>query len=579
MSILSLPRRAAAVGLGALLAGTLAVTSAQAGVKHHPTPPPSATPIDVRVIGFNDLHGNLQPPTGSSGRIIDDTGATVDGVGGAAYFATHVKQLRGEVENSFVVSAGDSIGASPLPSALFHDEPTIDVLNAIGVKAMAVGNHEFDEGYKELLRIQRGGCHPVDKCQFDDPYRGAKFPILGANVTFARNGLPALLPFTVIRSGGANIGVIGITLEGLPDVVIADGIKGLRFTDEVRAIDRTSNLLQRLGVKSQIVLMHQGDNTTTGARPNSCNIVHGGPAETIAKAATPQVDAFFVGHSHQPYNCSVRDPAGNPRPVVQSASFGRLVSSVDLQIDPRTRDVIRSSTVAENHIVTRDVAPDPSVQAIVDRAVTKSAPLANRPVGAITTDITRTASAAGEQPLGDVIADAQLAATATANDAQIAITNPGGIRADLGYPSSPAGEGDGVVTYGEAFTVQPFGNIMQTVTLTGAQLKAVLEQQWHADGTATFLQISASLSYTWSASAPIGSKVATLELNGAQIDPAATYRVSINNFLAGGGDGFTVFTQGTGLTGGPIDLDALTAYLTDNKPVAPPGLDRITVEP
>jgi 5'-nucleotidase len=346
----------------------------------------------------------------------------------------------------------------------------------------------------------------------------------------------------------------------------------------VRAIDRTSNLLQRLGVRSQIVLMHQGDNTTTGARPNACNIVHGGPAETIAKAASPQVDAFFVGHSHQPYNCSVNDPAGNPRPVVQSASFGRLVSSVDLQIDPRTRDVIRSATVAENHIVTRDVTPDPTVQAIVDRAVTKSAPLANRKVGTITADITRAASPAGEQPLGDVIADAQLAATQPSG-AQIAITNPGGIRANLEYASSIAGEGDGAVTYGEAFTVQPFANIMQTVTMTGAQLKAVLEQQWHADGTATFLQISQGLSYTWSTAAPIGSKVSELKLNGTGIDPAGTYRVSINNFLAGGGDGFSVFTQGTDLTGGPIDLDAFTTYLTANEPVAPPAPNRITVIP
>ena len=238
MSISPRVRRLAAVGLGAILIGSLGATSAQAGGRHpHPSPP---KPIDVRVIGFNDLHGNLETPTGSSGRIVDDTGATVEPVGGAAYLATEIKQLKGEVKNSFVVSAGDSIGASPLPSALFHDEPTIDVLNAVGVKAMAVGNHEFDEGYKELLRIQGGGCHPVDGCQFDKPFRGAKFPILGANVTFEKNGLPALLPFTVIRSGGANIGVIGITLEGLPDVVIADGIKGLEFGDEVRAIDRTS---------------------------------------------------------------------------------------------------------------------------------------------------------------------------------------------------------------------------------------------------------------------------------------------------------------------------------------------------
>ena len=326
------------------------------------------------------------------------------------------------------------------------------------------------------------------------------------------------------------------------------------------------------------MLMHQGDNTTVGARPNSCNIVAGGPAAAIAAAATPRVDAFFVGHSHQPYNCTVADPDGNPRPVIQSASFGRLVSTVDLKIDPRTRDVLRDETVAENHIVlTKGVVPDPTVQAIVTKAVTMSAPLANRPVGSITADITRTASPSGEQPLGDVIADAQLAATQD-NGAQIAITNPGGIRADLTYASSPAGEGNGVVTYGEAFTVQPFSNIMQTVTMTGAQLDAVLEQQWQG-ATVRTLQISSSLHYTMSTSAAVGSRVSDLTVDGVAVDPAGSYRVSINNFLAGGGDGFTVFTQGTDLAAGPIDLDAFTAYLTAHPNLAPPAPDRITVVP
>ena len=587
MSIPHLLRRVAAAGAGALLIATLGTTGAQAGPPagewHHPRPP--ATPIDVRVIGFNDLHGNLQPPAGSSGRVFLDDGTTVD-AGGAAYLAAHVKELRSEVKNSFVVSAGDSVGASPLPSALFHDEPTIDVLNAMHVKAEAVGNHEFDEGYAELLRMQYGGCHPVDGCQFDTRFRGAHFPILGANVTFAKNNRPALPPFTIVRSGGVNIGVIGVTLHDLPSVVVPSAVKGLQFGDEVKAIDRASRLLQALGVKSQIVLMHQGDETEHGG-PNACNGVDG-PAQVIAKAASPNVDAFFLGHSHQQYNCTVTDPAGNPRPVIQGLSFGRLLSVIDLKVDPRTRDVIRSATsttdnpVAQNVIVTRTVTPDPTVQAIVDKAVTKSAPLADRQVGTITADITRSAPASGEQPLGDVIADGQLAATKT-DGAQIAITNPGGIRADLQYASSSAGEGDGVVTYGEAFQVQPFANIMQTITLSGAQLDAVLEQQWQPqpNGTTTVrtLQISSSLTYSWSQSAPIGSKVSDVKVDGVPVDPAGTYRVAVNNFLAAGGDGFTVFAQGTDLTGGPIDLDAFTAYLTAHPNLAPPAATRITVVP
>jgi 5'-nucleotidase len=302
-----------------------------------------------------------------------------------------------------------------------------------------------------------------------------------------------------------------------------------------------------------------------------------GPATEIAENVSPSVDVIFTGHSHQQYNCVLDDPAGNPRTVIQGASFGRLLSVVDLRISLKTRDVVRSATVAHNEIVTRDVTPDPAVAKLVDQARTKSAPIANEQVGTITADLKAAGAPSGESALGDVIADAQLEAT-SGNGAQLAITNPGGIRADLTYASSANGEGDGVVTYGEAFTVQPFSNIMQTITLTGANLKNVLEQQWTATST-RILQISAALNYTYSASAPIGSKVSNLTVAGAAVDPNATYRVSVNNFLAAGGDGFTEFTKGTDLTGGPVDLDALVAYLGAHPGIAPPPADRITVVP
>jgi 5'-nucleotidase len=526
-----------------LAAATLAVVGVASAAPANAAPAPSghgAGTTSVRLISLNDFHGNLQPPSGSSGRVTLDDGTTVD-AGGAAYVATHVKQLRAAVPNSVVLSAGDNIGASPLASALFHDEPTIAFLNAIGVSASAVGNHEFDEGYKELLRIQFGGCHPTDGCQFTPTYGGAKFPFLGANVYFD-NGLPAVLPFTVKISGGVPIGIIGATLKGVPDVVTPAAIEGLKFGDEVQAINRTSKLLDRLGIRAQVVTIHQGDTATAGG-PNACNLVPGGLGTAIAAATSPSVDAFFTGHSHQPYNCSLPDPNGTPRPVMQASSFGRLLSVVDLTIDKRTRDVVRSATVAHNEIVTRTVTPDPAVQAIVDSAVTKSAPIANRPVGTITGDLTRTAAPSGETPLGDVIADAQLAAT-LGNGAQVAITNPGGIRADLTYASSPTGEGDGVVTYGEAFTVQPFGNIMQTITLTGDQLDAVLEQQFTAARTIV-LQISSTLHYTQTPGNAFGDRVSNITVGGVPVTPTGTYRVSVNNFLAAGGDGFP------GCTGGP----------------------------
>jgi 5'-nucleotidase len=250
---------------------------------------------------------------------------------------------------------------------------------------------------------------------------------------------------------------------------------------------------------------------------------------------------------------------------------------VDLKIDPKTRDVIRTATDAHNVIVTRDVTPDAAVQSIITEAVAKSAPIGNRPVGPITADIVRATAPSGESPLGNVLTDAQLESTA-GNGAVIAMTNPGGVRADLAYAGSPAGEGDGVVTYGEAFTVQPFGNILQTITLTGAQLDAVLEQQWQPTVT-RILQVSEGFTYTWSTSAPAGSKVSNLALNGTPIDPAASYRVTVNNFLSAGGDGFTAFTGGTNLTGGAIDLDAFTAYLTTHPNLSPPATNRITVVP
>ncbi|WP_439662604.1 bifunctional metallophosphatase/5'-nucleotidase [Lentzea sp. HUAS TT2] len=533
--------------------------------------------VDVRLIGINDLHGNIEPPTGSSGRVILPDGTTVD-AGGAAFNATHIKNLQKEVKNSVIVGQGDLIGASPIVSALFHDEPTIEVLNKVGMDATAAGNHEFDEGYKELLRMQRGGCHPVDGCQFSEKYKGANFPILGANVTDAKHGLPALPPFWVEIRDGIPIGFIGMPLKDVPILVDPNGIKELKFGDEVKAANKYANLLDAIGIKSIVLLVHQGDQVvSTGGGPNACNVAPNNPGSVIATQVSPKIDAVFSGHSHQHYNCVVKDPAGNPRPFIEGLAFGRELSVVDLKIDRRTRDVIRGETKADNKIVTRTVTPDPAIQAVVDLAKTKSAPIANRQVGTISADILRAQNPAGESPLGNLIADSQLELT-KGNGAVLALMNPGGVRADLTYASSPAGEGNGVATYGETFTVQPFGNILQTVTLTGANIKAVLEQQFTA-ARQFVLQPSAGLKYSWSVSAPFGSKVSNVTLNGVPLDPAASYRVTINSFLQGGGDGFSEFTKGTNITGGGIDLDAFSAYLSAHPNQAPPALDRITQLP
>ena len=551
-----------AVVLVLLTLGAVAIARSEA---EPDAPQAPSGPVAVRLVALNDLHGNLEPPTGSSGRVTTDDGGTVD-AGGAAFLAAHVARLRAEAANTVVLSAGDNVGASPVASALFHDEPTVDVLESLGVAASVAGNHEFDEGLPELLRLQRGGCHPTDGCAFRPGFDGAAFPFLGANVG-AEQGDPPLPATTVVEAGGVRLGVIGVTLRDLPTVVSADAVRGLTFGDEVEAIDRASDELAAQGVNAQVVLMHQGDRG--GGGPDACPAVPDGPASTIARAASPQVDVFFTGHSHQQYVCSLPDPAGVPRPVVQGLSFGRLLSVVDLTVE--NGDVVRERTTARNAIVTRDVAPDPAVAALVAEAVQKAAPIADRPVGTIAQDLPRAAGPSGESPLGDVIADAQLASTRGAG-AQVALTNPGGIRADL--PFAP----DGVVSYGEAFTVQPFGNIMQTLTLTGAQLEDVLEQQWQPSAT-RILQVSSTLRYAWSQSAPTGAKVSDLRIDGVPVDPAASYRVSVNNFLAAGGDGFTGFTAGTDVTGGVVDLDALLAYLASSPGLAAPPTDRIVVLP
>jgi 5'-nucleotidase len=561
--------------LGGMVAATAAAVALLAGVGQADSPQrASSNPIDVRLIGMNDLHGNLEPPAGSSGRVTLPDGTTVD-AGGAAFLATHVRNLSAAVRESVVVGQGDLIGASPLTSALFHDEPTIETLNSIGMDVTAAGNHEFDEGYAELLRIQRGGCHPVDGCQFHDTYPGARFPILGANVTLRRNGFPALAPVWLSFHNGIPVGYIGMPLEGTPEIVSADGIRDIAFGDEVEAANRYANLLDRLGIKTIVLLVHQGDQVLGGG-PDECRTVPG-EGRRIAEQVSPKIDVVLAGHTHQQYNCVVTDPAGQPRPFVQGLSFGRILSVIDLKIDRRTRDAIRSQTRATNHIVTRTVPADPTVQALVDEARTKSAPIANRQIGTITANVVRAAAPSGESPLGNLIADAQLESTAGAG-AVIALMNPGGVRADLTFPSSPVGEGDGVVTFGEAFTVQPFGNVLQTMTLTGAQLKAVLEQQWQPTVT-RILQPSASLTYTYSQSAPVGSKVSDIAIDGVPVDPAASYRVTVNNFLADGGDGFTELRNGVHRTGGDVDIDAFAEYLATHPNTAPPATNRITVVP
>jgi 5'-nucleotidase len=532
---------------------------------------PSGT-VDVQILAVNDFHGNLVPPSGSSGRV-----GTVN-AGGVEYLATHVAALRAGNPNTAVVSAGDMIGASPLLSALFHDEPTIEAFNLVGLDYNAVGNHEFDEGIQELIRMQEGGCHPVDGCLDNDDFTGAEFRFLAANVKWKKNGKPVFPAYKIKAFDGVQVAFIGMTLKGTPSIVSPSGIAQLQFEDEAGTVNALIPELKQRGVEAIVVVVHEGATQIPSSSPiNSCTAISG-PIVDIVSRMSDEVDVVITGHTHQPYNCTI-----DGKLVTSAFSFGRLVTKIDLSIDRATRDVV--AKVADNRIVTRDVPKDPRLSGLVAKYDAIAAPLANRVIGGITSDITRATNSAGESALGDVIADAQLQATAPAGfgDAVVAFMNPGGIRADFTYAGSAAGEGDGNVTYGEAFTVQPFGNSLVTMTLTGSQIDTLLEQQFVGCGQAgnRVLQVSAGFEYAWSASDLACNKVdpQSIRINGVMVMPGASYRVTVNSFLADGGDNFAVLTQGTNRLGGAVDTDALESYFATLSPVAPGPRNRIVVLP
>ncbi len=528
-------------------------------------PPASAAPkpVEVQLLAFNDFHGALEPPGGSGGLV---NGAPA---GGLAYFATHLQALEQENKNSLTVSNGDLIGGSPFLSALFRDEPTVDAMDQLGLDVATVGNHEFDEGVDELRRIVDGGaCHPVDGCLDGDGWNGSDADWLAANVVDRDTQEPVLAPYEVYRFRGVELGVIGLTLQGTPSIVAAEGIAGVEFLEEVATINRYVAELRGQGVEAIVVSLHQGG--SAGTDVNGCTDPTG-PAFDIAGAVDDAVDVVLTGHTHSGYVCEV-----DGKLVTQALSNGRLITDVDLSIDRRTGDVV--SKTAENVVVTRDVAADPAAQQLVDRYAEIAQPIADEPVGAVTEDVVRAqeplvGGLGGESPLGNLVADAQLAATDDEAGAVAAFMNPGGVRADLTFASSAAGEGDGVVTYGEAFTVQPFNNLLTTLDLTGAQLYALLDQQFEVDRV---LSPSSSVAYTVAADAS-GVVPGSLTIGGDAVVLEETYRITVNNFLAGGGDGFSVLTEGTNAVNQPgFDVDALVAYLSGDA-VSAPGTDRISV--
>lgn len=477
---------------------------------------------NIQILAFNDFHGNIEPPTGGNGNVVP--GRSPDGglqpvvtAGGTAYFAQHIASLRAQNPNTIVVSAGDLINASPLASALFRDEPTIEAMNLIGLDFNGVGNHEFDDGRAELLRMQNGGCAPEGCRDGGVPqFAGASFKFLAANVR-TETGETIFPRYAVKELDGVKVAFIGMTLEGTPGIVTPSGIAGLTFYDEADTVNALIPELQAQGIKAIVVIVHEGG--FQSGLLNECNGISG-EIVGIVNRLDNEVDLVVSGHTHAAYNCVI----ANKR-VTSALSFGRLVTQIQLNVDRSTQQV--SSVSAENKIATRTVTPAPAVEALVSDYVARVAPLRDRVIGNSTAVLSRSNNANGESALGDIIADAQLASTfdSTRSEPQIAFMNPGGVRADIDL---------GAITYGEAFTVQPFGNGTVAMTLSGAQVKAALEQQFVGFMSQTVQRIlspSRNLSYTWSASAPAGSKISNASIDGAAIVDTASYRVHREQLL------------------------------------------------
>jgi 5'-nucleotidase len=474
----------------------------------------------VHLLSINDLHGQI------------DVTRTVNGkqAGRADYLAAYLKQRMNSYKDKIVVHVGDAVGASAPTSALLHDEPTINILNSIGFEAGTLGNHQFDHGVDEMMRLIQGG-----NIAKTGAFHGAKFPYVCANVVTRSTEQLILPPYLIKKVEGVPIGIIGIALADTPSITMPNNVASVKFLDETATINKYTAELKKKGVKAIVVLAHiPGTSAQDGGNPN-------GQIVDMAGAIDPEVDVILAAHNHTYLNSTV-----NNKLLVQAYSYGTHFADVDLVVDHRTKDIVQKSA-AVIPTYQDGIQPDPTVSRIITDAQQKAGPILNQVIGTAAADLTGVQNTSGESTLGDLIADAQRAATGT----QFAFMNPGGIRADLHQ---------GTVTWGNLFTIQPFNNQLITMTLTGNQVRTLLNQQWQ-NGGQTMLQI-AGLTYTWNSNRPEGDRVVDITLpNGSAIDPNGNYSVTVNSFLATGGDKFSILVDGTNRVTGPVDLDALVNYV------------------
>jgi 5'-nucleotidase len=562
----------------------------------------NADDFKLKIIALNDFHGNLQSP----GKYRANAQSPEVPSGGADFLAGYVHRLQSENPTNIVVAAGDLVGASPLASGLFHDEGAIEAMNRLGLEISSVGNHEFDKGKKELLRLQHGGCSTVDAntCKgaitsTPVPFEGAKFQYLAANVFDTATGKTLFPSYAIKTFHGVRVAFIGLTLKDTPSLEDPKIVADLRFDDEATAINADVRQLQTQGVKIFVVLIHQGGTQDTKGIPDidACEgDLAGSPIASIVSKLDDAVDLVVSAHTHAAYICRIPNAAKRKILVTSAASYGRLVTDIDMTIDQKSGRA--TGLAAHNIVVDRTnpaILPDAALKNMVEKYAALAAPISNRKAGSITADLTKTQNAGGESSLGDVIADAQLEATsaAGAGGAVAAFLNPGGIRTDLPFAPGLAGVKGGDVTYGELFQMQPFANTLVTMSLTGQQIKTLLEEQFKgcalgaqsardtASPTDRILQVSEGFTYRWNPAGPLCNKVDTgsVKVNGMAIKPSAKIRVTVNSFLADGGEEFYILKQGTGRLGGPPDLEALAAYFAKHPSIAPVTPHRINVSP
>lgn len=511
-------------------------------------------PVTLNLVSLNDFHGNLEP----SRYVLKtpDGKEEVMRAGGAEAVAAALQAWRKQDKDLLLVSTGDIVGASPALSSLWADEPTIEVMNMLGLRASAVGNHEFDGGRNELLRQQHGGCdspHPTKACKFAPTFGGAKFTYLGANVIDKATGKPFIPGYTIETVKGIKVGLVGVVLRDTPNMVIASGVAGLSFGDEADAINRLLPEMRAAGAKVIVALVHQGGRTVESPLQPACSKLTGEIVD-VSQRIDPSVKVVLTGHSHQGYLCDV-----NGKAVTQADTAGHLLTRVSMQVEPNSGAV--SNVKVSNEVMRLGQYPaDPKMTAFIAQVKERSEAALTRPIARLANaPLLRKPNDAGQSPLGSLVADAALDSTRDMG-VQLAFMNSGGVRRDLEAGS------DGVVGYGQAQAVLPFGNTTVIMSLTGAQIRALLERQWPegTDSTSSVLQVSEGFSYAWDAKRPVGSRVVpgSMKLNGKAMEDGASYRIATNNFLAEGSDGYPEFGQGSDVVAtGLLDLDGFTAYL------------------